>query len=169
MPLSRRITTIRDPATSSPANTKYQGFGGFPGPLTIAGTAVKRMAPNAYSRLERKITLPRTMTLNGPISHDESGRAILGQTVPWLNFDGLVVGRNSNFDTKSLSDEQVEQIGGTEYRALRLLSYLVPIVRSRACLDVHSVHGQSLTNRCVVFRDHPPTVLYRLRPMAFHD
>ena len=50
------------------------------------------------------------------------------KSVPWLEFDGLVVGRNSNFHTQLLTDNQLEEIGGAEYRALRVLSYLVPAV-----------------------------------------
>ncbi|OBZ78732.1 hypothetical protein A0H81_00276 [Grifola frondosa] len=41
------------------------------------------------------------------------------------NLRGLVIGRNSDFNTEYLSDEQLEELGGLEYRALRLLSYLV--------------------------------------------
>ena len=40
----------------------------------------------------------------------------------------LVVGRNSRFFTEELDDEELEQIGGVEYRALRLLSYVVAAV-----------------------------------------
>lgn len=43
----------------------------------------------------------------------------------WVPFDGLKILRNSNFDLDELSDEQLEEIGGIEYRALRLLTYLV--------------------------------------------
>jgi hypothetical protein len=40
----------------------------------------------------------------------------------------LVVGRNSRFFTEELDDEELELIGGVEYRALRLLSYAVAAV-----------------------------------------
>jgi hypothetical protein len=40
----------------------------------------------------------------------------------------LVVGRNSRFFTEELDDEDLEKIGGVEYRALRLLSYAVAAV-----------------------------------------
>ena len=40
----------------------------------------------------------------------------------------LVVGRNSRFFTEELDDEDLELIGGVEYRALRLLSYAVAAV-----------------------------------------
>lgn len=56
--------------------------------------------------------------------------------VPWLKFNGLTVGRNSFFHTDYLTDEQLEEIGGVEYRALRLLSYLVAFV---------SIHTMGLT------------------------
>ena len=48
--------------------------------------------------------------------------------VTWLKFDGLVVGRNSLFHTDRLVNEHLEEIGGVEYRALSLLSYLVAFV-----------------------------------------
>ena len=47
---------------------------------------------------------------------------------PWLKFSGLVVGRNSDFRTDTLTAEQIEQIGGTEYKALEMLSWMVPAV-----------------------------------------
>lgn len=94
-------------------NRKYEGFGGFPGPVDLINTVLKRAAPSTYRRLERTMTVPSTMTLEG-------------RSEPWLNFDALVVGRNSDFRTDTLTSEQIKDIGGTEYRALRLLSWLVP-------------------------------------------
>jgi hypothetical protein len=62
------------------------------------------------------MTLPYTATL-------------VAKETPWLSFDGLVVGRNSAFRTETLTADQLEFIGGVEYRALRLLSYFIPLVR----------------------------------------
>ena len=95
--------------------TKYRGLGGFPGPLELVDKVVKFAAPATHRRLERKLTMPIITTLEE-------------KSVPWLEFDGLVVGRNSNFHTQLLTDNQLEEIGGAEYRALRVLSYLVPAV-----------------------------------------
>lgn len=39
-----------------------------------------------------------------------------------------VIGRNSRFWTEELDDEELEQIGGVEYRALKLLSCIVSTV-----------------------------------------
>ncbi|KAJ8488399.1 hypothetical protein ONZ45_g13966 [Pleurotus djamor] len=47
------------------------------------------------------------------------------KVVSWLSFP-LTVGRNSDIHVETLTDEQIEEVGGAEYRALRLLSYLVP-------------------------------------------
>ncbi|KAJ7191838.1 potassium transporter [Mycena pura] len=99
---------------AEPGDKKFHGKGGFPGPLTVAKRLLKRGAPSTFRTLERKLSMPYTETLEA-------------KDVPWLSFDGLVVGRNSAFRTESLSDEQLEVIGGVEYRALRLLSYLIPI------------------------------------------
>lgn len=94
---------------------KYKDFGGYPGPAHIMHAAVRIAAPHLYKKLERKMTVPASLTL------DESAH-------PWLKFSGLVVSRNSDFHTETLSDEQLENVGGAEYRALRLLSYAVPAV-----------------------------------------
>jgi hypothetical protein len=103
------------PTISNTRSAKYQGFGGFPGPAHLVSQAIKIVAPRAHRKMERTMTIPRTTTLKS-------------SSVPWLKFSSLVVGRNSDFRTDSLTDEQLENIGGAEYRALRLLSYLVPAV-----------------------------------------
>ncbi|KAF8153943.1 potassium transporter [Crassisporium funariophilum] len=92
---------------------KYQGLGGFPSVVDLVGQSIKIVAPNTYRRVQRKMTMPTVTTL------DET-------KTPWLNISGLVVGRNSDFHTETLTDEELEDVGGAEYRALRLLSYLVP-------------------------------------------
>ncbi|KAJ6476359.1 potassium transporter [Mycena sanguinolenta] len=111
----RRTATIYSTHMKiDPENKKFEGNGGFPGPLTVLKTMLKRGAPVTYRKLERKMTLPYTETL-------------AATDVPWLSFDGLVVGRNSIFRTETLSDEQLKFIGGVEYQALRLLSYFIPL------------------------------------------
>jgi hypothetical protein len=57
--------------------------------------------------------------------------------VPYISFSATV-GRNSNFE--DLSSEQLEELGGVEYRALGLLAWLVPLVRLSSVLSA----GQSL-------------------------
>lgn len=99
-------------------NLKYHEFGGFPGPINLLRRAVRHTAPDTYRKVERKMTTPITTKLEP-------------SSVPWLNFSGLVVGRNSYFHTDPLTTKQLEDIGGTEYRALQLLSYLVPAVSIR--------------------------------------
>lgn len=94
--------------------TEKRGFGGFPGPIQLSQNLLKRFFPKAHRKIERKLTMPRTITL----SADQT---------PWLNFD-LNAGPNSDFHTDSLTDDQLEQIGGAEYKALRILSYYIPAV-----------------------------------------
>jgi len=74
---------------------------------------------------------------NVAISEDGSGS---GSSIGWSDIvtgaarwmpdtlASLVVGRNSRFFTEELDDEDLELIGGVEYRALRLLSYAVAAV-----------------------------------------
>ncbi|KAF5326139.1 hypothetical protein D9611_000830 [Ephemerocybe angulata] len=105
------LTHRGDP--SSPRSTRTHGDGGLPGPVHLVNLLAKRAAPRVYNKLERKMTIA-------------SFQEVDEKKTSWLNFPGLVVGRNSDFRTETLSDDQVEQLGGAEYRALRLLSYLVP-------------------------------------------
>jgi hypothetical protein len=105
----------RDPL--APESTRHQGLGGYPGPLDLINRFAKRAAPRTYNRLERKLTITSALEIDNT-------------TTPWLNFSGLITGRNSDFRIETLSDDQVEELGGTEYRALRLLSYLIPAVSS---------------------------------------
>lgn len=107
--------------------------------MNLLRRVIKRAAPDTYRKVERKMTMPIETRLEA-------------SSVPWLNFSGLVVGRNSDFHTDTLTTEQVEDIGGTEYRALRLLSYLVPAVRLFTeiffCCN-HAIHSPYFPN--VVF------------------
>ncbi|TFK62975.1 TrkH-domain-containing protein [Pluteus cervinus] len=119
VPYPRRGTTIiarhpTNPAVpGSPASKKYEGYGGFPGVANFATSALKIAMPETYRKVQRQLTLPQTQTIEA-------------QNTPWLDFD-LVSGRNSDFHTEELTDEQVEAIGGAEYRALVWLSWLVPL------------------------------------------
>jgi hypothetical protein len=110
------------------SHSKHSDLGGFPGLATLAKNFAQRMLPRMYRKLEHKLTLPYSMTLNAQHTLQEPKLVRDPQTASWLKFNGLIVGRNSFFHTDSLTDEQLEKIGGVEYRALRLLSYLVPFV-----------------------------------------
>ncbi|KAJ2931924.1 hypothetical protein H1R20_g5183, partial [Candolleomyces eurysporus] len=111
----RGATMLTNRHTMSPTShhAKDEGFGGFPGPVQLMNRLARRAAPRTYNKLERKLTITSYQTL------DEN-------QAKWLNFSGLIVQRNSDFRVDSLTDEQLEQVGGAEYGALRLLSYLVP-------------------------------------------
>lgn len=112
--IRRGATMIRSDVHNH-EHTKDHKFGGFPGPLQLISRLFKRAAPRTHDKFDRTMSMDTYTTLQS-------------QSVPWLNFDGLVVGRNSNFHTESLTDEELEDVGGAEYRALKLLSILVPSV-----------------------------------------
>lgn len=112
------MLTNRQKDPLAPNSTRHQGLGGYPGPLDLINRMAKRAAPKTYKKLERKLTITSAQELDDT-------------KTPWLNFSGLITGRNSDFRIETLSDDQVEELGGTEYRALRVLSYLIPGVSSR--------------------------------------
>jgi hypothetical protein len=61
------------------------------------------------------------------------GNAERAQAVPYVSFDA-VVGHNSSFE--ELTEEQLEELGGVEFRALNALLWIVGIVGSNACFCV---------------------------------
>jgi hypothetical protein len=61
--------------------------------------------------------------------------------VPYVTFDA-VVGHNSSF--VSLTEEQLEELGGVEFRALNALLWIVGIVCSSACFWVAELSRPSV-------------------------
>lgn len=116
---------------------QYSGFGGFPGPIEL----VQRLLPDrTRQNISRRLSQPqRRMTLLTPSlptlpslhpEQDTEGSwtdSLRSQVSRWMpaSLNGLVIGRNSRFYTEELSDEDLEQLGGVEYRALQVLSRLV--------------------------------------------
>ncbi len=80
----RRGATMIRTDTYNHEHTKDQKFGGFPGPFQLVNRLFKRAAPRAHDRFERTMSMDTYMTLQS-------------QAVPWLNFDGLVVGAQLEF------------------------------------------------------------------------
>ncbi|KAG7447157.1 TrkH-domain-containing protein [Guyanagaster necrorhizus] len=107
VPLPTTVLSNRDTS----GNTK-ETWTNVSGPIQDVKNLFKRWAPGVYRKFQRNMTTPYKSTL-------EADRT------KWLNFD-LDTGRNSNFYTETLTDEQLDMIGGAEYRALKVLSYLVP-------------------------------------------
>jgi len=100
--------------------SKYEGMGGFPGPSRICFSFLRLVTPKAAKKI---------MKLQNSLTMMPSVQTIESRNVPWLErIDKLVIWRNSDFRTETLSDEQLEELGGAEYKALSILSYVVPVV-----------------------------------------
>lgn len=101
---------------------KDQNLGGFPGPFQLFRLFLQKFAPRVYDHAHRWFTV-----LPG---YTGTGGTEAGKSMKWLsqNLSGLMVGRNGDFNTDELTDDQLEELGGLEYRALRALSYIVMIV-----------------------------------------
>ncbi|KAH7334631.1 cation transport protein-domain-containing protein [Rhizoctonia solani] len=100
-------TTRMNLPAQVPSN--QSGYGGFPMPHELAGRAIKRFFPQT-------MTLTRTLTM-------ASGAGEPRQ-VPYITFDAIV-GRNSQFH--DLSQEEQEELGGVEYRALGALLWIIAV------------------------------------------
>jgi len=98
-------------------DTKTQNFGGFPTPFQLAADLFHKLFPGTTNKLQQTLTMPRTNTLLSGRQDDGEGK-----NVDYITF-AATVGRNSLFH--NLTDEQMDELGGVEYRALRLLFWIV--------------------------------------------
>ncbi|KAG1846591.1 cation transport protein-domain-containing protein [Suillus subalutaceus] len=121
-----------------PQEQMLRGFGGFPMPHELLGMLFGWLFPNTNNRLKRTVTIPVTTTLaGGGLGRTMSGAASIPgrpthggsisakegtKPVTYISFDA-VVGRNSAFHFST--NEQLEELGGVEYRALNALLWLV--------------------------------------------
>ena len=119
-----RTYTLRPTSSRKPAS-KLTDYGGFPTPIDIVRHFIKKVAPDASRRLSGSFSMPRTNTIGGrgTIAPDEYDRGV--KEVPYITFTAKV-GRNSHFH--ELTSEQMDELGGVEYRALRVLLYIVAAV-----------------------------------------
>ncbi|KZT21063.1 hypothetical protein NEOLEDRAFT_1139908 [Neolentinus lepideus HHB14362 ss-1] len=98
--------------------TKNRGFGGFPMPHEILSRAFRHFFPEVQQKLQRTMTVPLTTTIASQRGEVPTGV----KPVPYISFDAIV-GRNSAF--YELTNEQLEELGGVEYRALNALLWIV--------------------------------------------
>ncbi|KAK4058039.1 hypothetical protein OIO90_000778 [Microbotryomycetes sp. JL221] len=114
-PNNRSLTRT---STYHPEDAIVSGFGGFPNPVVAAAQFARSKIP----ALTSATTMPRTTTLQSVRSASHltvDGRA---KPVSYISFDA-VVGRNSKFE--NLTEAQQEELGGVEYRALKILLKIV--------------------------------------------
>ena len=130
-----RTSTLGDPIGNpfpEALDPLHTGFGGFPNPIQ---SVIRRLVPaNAKNSLRRRISRDegRMRVLHNSAAtldfRDEDGGSNPDKrSAKWMpeQLRGLVIGRNSRFFTEELSDDELEQVGGVEYRALRLLVWIV--------------------------------------------
>jgi hypothetical protein len=105
----------------SEVDTRLNDFGGFPTPIKLVKSLFNKFFPQASKSINKQFTMPRTSTISGrgTIAPDS------GKEVPYISFEA-VVGRNSRFH--DLTEEQMDELGGVEYRALRVLLWIVILV-----------------------------------------
>lgn len=146
IPLNRRMTiraqTLNRPTRAptvhlpSPSVQHQSGMGGF-GVSTQIARRLAQLLPHRQIH-----NGPAVLTREKPYSPDDgssvssaSSVSIAHRVARWLpeGMEHLIIGRNGRFYTEELEDEELEIIGGVEYRALRFLSYFVPIVSDTCC------------------------------------
>lgn len=122
--LPRSQTRVSVSAQVRPA-TNEADFGGFPGPHDLLSRLVRRVFPNFHRGINRTLTMPRAHTLVPHNSLDATETRGPLTRVSYFSFRA-VVGRNSEFH--GLNEDQLNELGGIEYRALNTLLWVVPFV-----------------------------------------
>lgn len=124
-----RVASISPPGTPERFEV---GFGGFPGPEELITRMSRKLLPGLHRNLRQTFTMPRTATLvpqdGGSHEVDATGQIT---RVPYLSFIADVK-RNSRFH--DLTEEQLLELGGVEYRALNTLLWVVPLVSLFTCV-----------------------------------
>ncbi|KAH0829084.1 cation transport protein-domain-containing protein [Lanmaoa asiatica] len=136
-PSQHASQSIIDQTGPGQAQASQTDFGGFPMPHKLLGMLFRRLFPRAANRLRRTVTIPATTALSGgelgrtgSISGASGRRGTIGnipegsKPVPYISFDAIV-GHNSDF--QMLTNEQLEELGGVEYRGLNALLWLVAL------------------------------------------
>ena len=104
-------------------SSMHTGYGGFPGPHILIGRAIRWLAPRLGNKFDRTITMPRTHTIQSMHQPHPSGVPFTyTKSARYLSFPATV-GRNSNF--RYLTEDELEELGGVEYRALGALLWIV--------------------------------------------
>ncbi|XP_006461265.1 hypothetical protein AGABI2DRAFT_70136 [Agaricus bisporus var. bisporus H97] len=115
---SMQTTQSRGAGDSS--DSRSRGFGGFPMPFSLLNSIVSKAFPKFKRRLSRTVTMPATTSL--VTTHSAQRAPPNAKAVPYISFN-TTVGRNSNFD--NLTNQQLEELGGLEYRALNVLLWMI--------------------------------------------
>jgi len=101
------------------SGTRHSGYGGWPTPVEIAQKVAERVFTLPST------TMPRTSTITSTHSGANGTTTEGGKSAPYLSFD-ITVARNSHIDQRPLTEAQRDELGGVEYRAIDMLSKLIP-------------------------------------------
>ncbi|KAF8511515.1 cation transport protein-domain-containing protein [Gautieria morchelliformis] len=114
---SRTATMHSVRSTTRPVklHSAEEDFGGFPSPHVVLMRLFRKFFPRLHQRLTRTVTIP-----SATVQSKRGGQTTLfgAKPVPYISFDAIV-GRNSKFH--GLTRENLEELGGVEYRALNML------------------------------------------------
>ncbi|KAI8986131.1 TrkH-domain-containing protein [Trametes punicea] len=161
----RSLRSYAAPANPSAPVEREDDFGGFPGVEDVLVRVTRKFAPKLQRRLRRTLTVPRTETLI-PRATGDTVPPIDGpvRRVPYLSFSATVK-RNSTFH--GLTAENIEELGGVEYRALCSLTWIIPLYYiGLLCISfVVTAPYMSLPRWRVNF--HPPLQHKNINPIWF--
>lgn len=94
-------------------------FGGYPNPLSWLVSALYHLLPSLKQKIRRMFTIPQAP---GLFVSEQEELSLGAHPVSYLPFRARI-GHNSRFI--GLSNDNYEELGGTEYRALTVLLWIV--------------------------------------------
>jgi hypothetical protein len=156
-PVNEEIRSRRSPSVHTRASGRTHGthpiihlhrermnrdLGGFPMPWTIIGSLFAKVFPGLKRKLMRTVTIPVTTSLAPGHDHENKPGS---KYAPYFSFETRV-GPNSTFHF--LTSDQLDEIGGVEYRALNALLCIVAGVNYAI---IHHSHYADLCSTTSVF------------------
>jgi len=118
-------------------------MGGFPMPWSIVGSLFTKIFPGLKGKITRTVTIPVTTSLT-PGHENKPG----SKHAPYLSFKARV-GPNSTFHF--LTGDQLDEIGGVEYRALNALLWIVGGVNHLSLLSSTTHSMLTMCSTTLVF------------------
>ena len=114
---------------STQATYRDRGMGGYPDPLQILKLVRSRLTNQSTTNFPRSLSVPRTLTHHSVYNVNRTTgptttATTFGKLVSYITFDAQV-GKNSAFH--GLTEDQREELGGVELRALDMLSWIIPL------------------------------------------
>ncbi|EIN11405.1 TrkH-domain-containing protein [Punctularia strigosozonata HHB-11173 SS5] len=148
--LERKLTLIPEHIVQPPAQASSLGKDGTPREKNAVDTFRPRRSAESDDSSSMHLS-----------DLQKAAQEVHVKVKDYIKSGSMWIGRNSFFDLDGLTDEQIEEVGGVEYTALTILSWLVPaffVVTQLICFIVFYAYLKTVHTYDSVFDSQPRQV-----------